>query len=284
MQIPPGLLPGDPEGWSPVTAGESGATVLRDRTGECYAKLVPAEQADDLAGERDRIAWLDAAGVPVGAVLDWRSADHGACLVTRAVAGVPADQLDAGTLWQAWPAITDLVRQLHRIDATGCPFDRGLATMMSLARTTVAQRRVQTEFLPEDLHDVPPAEILAGLEAELPLRIEQERSEFVVCHGDLCLPNILVHADTRKVSGLIDLGRLGRADPYADIALLLANSRETWPDEDAARRADRAFADRYGTDLDRARQRFYLMLDPLTWPGVTPEDRGTGPARATDAV
>lgn len=240
--------------------------MLRDHEGERYAKLVSPEQADALAAERDRIGWLDNAGIPVGAVLDWRSTDRGACLVTRAVAGVPADQLDPDVLRQVWSPITNLVRALHDIDAATCPFDRGVATMMTLARKTVAENRVQTEFLPADLHHVRPAQILGRLEEELPLRLAQERNEFVVCHGDLCLPNILIDVGTHQVAGVIDLGRLGRADPYADIALLLTNARETWPDEQTARGADRVFADQYGIDLDSARQRFYLLLDPLTWP------------------
>ena len=68
-----------------------------------------------------------------------------------------------------------------------------------------------------------------------------------------------------EVTGLIDLGRLGTADPYGDIALLLATARETWPDEAMARRADQEFAEIYGTELDPERQDFYLRLDPLTW-------------------
>lgn len=68
-------------------------------------------------------------------------------------------------------------------------------------------------------------------------------------------------------AGLIDLGRLGVADPYADLALLRANARETWPDEVTARAADHEFSELYGIDRDAERQRFYLLLDPLTWPG-----------------
>lgn len=67
------------------------------------------------------------------------------------------------------------------------------------------------------------------------------------------------------MSGFIDLGRLGAADRHADLALLLANARETWGDEERARGADAAFAERYGMPLDQERLRFYLYLDPLTW-------------------
>lgn len=259
------LLPAGNAEWLPVESGESEATVVYDPVRSCYAKILPSRQADELAAERDRIIWLGSAGIPAPSVLDWRVTDAGACLLTRAVPGVPADQLQATTLRRAWPAVTDVVRQLHKIPAEGCPFDWGLARMMPAARTTVAEGRVRVEFLPVELQRVPPAVILAELEAELPERLVQERTEQVVCHGDLCLPNILVDPDTCQVTGLIDLGRLGRADPYADIAVLLANARETWTDEQEASRAGHEFAQRYGIDLDPGRQWFYLRLDPLTW-------------------
>jgi streptomycin 3"-kinase len=86
-----------------------------------------------------------------------------------------------------------------------------------------------------------------------------------VCHGDLCLPNILIDPVTHHVTGLIDLGRLGTADPHADIALLLATARTIWPDEPTARQAESDFDRWYGTAVDRERQEFYLRLDPLTW-------------------
>ncbi|WP_159798359.1 APH(3'') family aminoglycoside O-phosphotransferase [Puerhibacterium puerhi] len=270
------LLPRDGGEWTPVTTGESGARVFHDRARARYAKLVRAEQARGLAAERDRIAWLGKTGIPTAAVLDWSVTDEGACLVTHAVAGVPADRLDAQALWRAWPAIAAVVRRLHDLPAAACPFGRGLEAMMPLARTTVAQGRVQPEFLPVELQRVPPATILRRLEDELAQRRAQEHGGQVVCHGDLCLPNVLVDPETLGVAGLIDVGRLGTADPYADIALLLANARETWPDEPAARRADRHFAEHYGIDLDPDRQRFYLLLDPLTWPQDPTRDTAPG--------
>lgn len=264
MHIPAGLLP-DGADWLPVESGESGAAVLRDEAGGRYVKVVPSSRVDELAAERDRIAWLASVGIPGPSVIEWRLTAHGGALVTSAVEGVPADRLDAAGLRAAWPAIADILRRLHAVPVSDCPYGRGVDGMMTAARATVAEDRVQTEFLPVALQDVPPSRILADLESELPRRIVQEQAEAVVCHGDFCLPNILIAPDGSHVAGLIDVGRLGRADPYADIALLLANARETWPDESTARRADEDFAARYGIDLDSARQDFYLRLDPLTW-------------------
>ncbi|GLF97223.1 APH(3'') family aminoglycoside O-phosphotransferase [Streptomyces yaizuensis] len=262
------LLPGGPsQGWEPVTGGESGAAVFRSADGSRYAKCVPADPAAlrELEAERDRVAWLAGQGVPGPRAVDWRVRGFAACLVTSAVPGVPADRLSADRLAAAWGRIADAVRKLHALPVSECPFERGLGRMFELARDVVARGAVEADFLPEEQRDMPPAELLARLVPQLDQRIAQEAATAVVCHGDLCLPNIVLDPETLDVNGFIDLGRLGRADPYADISLLLANARETWPDEERARAADEEFAERYGVVLDRERQRFYLHLDPLTW-------------------
>lgn len=87
------LLPDTDAGWAPVTAG-AGASVFRDDASSRYAKVVPAGKTEALAAERDRIRWLDEAGVPTASVLEWNATDAGACLVTSAVAGVPVDLHD----------------------------------------------------------------------------------------------------------------------------------------------------------------------------------------------
>lgn len=263
--IPAGLLPSDGADWQPVLSGASGATVLHDHVWNRYAKIVPAAQAHELVAERDRIVWLNGTGMPGAPVLDWRVSDAGACLITRAVPGITADRLGPAGLKRAWPAVADTVRELHAIPASQCPFGLRLATMMTAARATVAENRVQVEFLPLELQHTPATSILEQLEAELPRRLTQERTTQVVCHGDLCLPNILIDPDTSQVSGFTDLGRLGRADPYADIAVLLASAGQSLSDERAARQADDTFARRYGLTLNAGRRSFYLRLDPLTW-------------------
>lgn len=258
------LLPRDAD-WTPVTTGESGATVLHDRRRGHYAKLVPLDRLNELSGERDRIDWLDTTGLPGPSVLDWRVTDLGACLVTRAVPGVPADRLSPSELRRSWPAVTDAVRTLHDVPPAACPFDRGIDHMMARARRIVAAGRVESAFLPEELQETPPATILRRLEDELPLRLQQERADAVVCHGDLTLPNLLVDPASGAVTGFVDVGRLGRSDPYADLALLLATARETWEDDELGRWAETTLAERRGLDLDTDRIRFHLRLDPLTW-------------------
>ena len=239
--------------------------VYYDRGEQRYAKIVSSRQVAELAAERDRSVWITQTAIPTAPVLDWRETDAGACLVTQAVLGVPASELDAPALRRAWPSVVAAIRALHGLSTDGCPFDRSLAQMMPLARASVAEDRVVVRFLPVSLQRTPPTQILDQIEAELPALLVQERTQLVVCHGDLCLPNILVDPDTSQVKALIDLGRLGTADPYGDIALLLATARDTWSDESMARWAEQQFAEIYGTELDPERRDFYRRLDPLTW-------------------
>jgi len=259
------LLPPGFGEWEPVTGGESGASVVRDLDAQRYAKVVSAERVDELAAERDRSVWLMRTEIPCAQVLGWRETEAGACLITQAAAGVPASTLGADALQRAWPSVVTAVRALHRLATDQCPFDRNLAWMMPLARAAVAEDRVVVEFLPEALQGAPPTQVLERIEAELPLRLAQERAGLVVCHGDLCLPNVLVDPATDRFTAFIDLGRLGTADSYGDIALLLATARQTWSDEAMARRAGQELAEIYGTELDAEREDFYLRLDPLTW-------------------
>lgn len=253
------------EDWSLVTTGESGAAVFRDADATRYAKCVPVAEAPVLKAEHDRVEWLADQGVPGPRVLDRHSGEAGALLVTSAVPGVSADQLSAMNLRAAWEHIADAVRGLHGLPAQRCPFDRGLDMMVAVARDVVGRNAVNPEFLPVEQQHTPPEELLARLEPDIARMLAQETTDTVVCHGDLCLPNIVVDPETLKVSGFIDLGRLGSADRHADLALLLANARETWENEKQALVADTLFANRYGLVLDRERLDFYLHLDPLTW-------------------
>ncbi|MFI9624562.1 APH(3'') family aminoglycoside O-phosphotransferase [Streptomyces sp. NPDC052042] len=263
------LLPKTPgageDDWLPVHTGESGADVFRSADGGRYAKCVAASDAAELRAERDRIAWLGDQGVPGPRVLDCRSGDAGACLVTSTVPGVPADELSAAELRASWGHIADAVRALHTVPVRRCPFRRDLDRMIALAHDVVSRGAVNPEFLPVEQQHTPAGELLDRLIPQTARRREQETADTVVCHGDLCLPNIVLDPRTLDVSGFIDLGRLGLADRYADLSLLLANARETWADEEDARAADAAFAERYGITLDHDRRRFYLHLDPLTW-------------------
>ncbi len=83
------------------------------------------------------------------------------------------------------------------------------------------------------------------------------------------MPNFMVDPKTLQCTGLIDLGRLGTADRYADLALMMLTPKRNWG---SAREAERAFAVLFNVlGIEAARPRtnerlaFYLRWDPLTW-------------------
>lgn len=81
-----------------------------------------------------------------------------------------------------------------------------------------------------------------------------EPLDLVVCHGDACNPNFLLGQDARCV-GYVDLGSLGVADRWADLAPALLslgwNFGEGWAG---------AFLAGYGIELDPVKLAFYTDL------------------------
>jgi streptomycin 3"-kinase len=219
-----------------------------------------------LDGERHRVEWLSATGLPTPRVLDWIQSDCGACLVTSPLHGMPASSLSSAQLQKAWPSLARQLKAVHDLPVDGCPFDRRLSAMFAQAADVVAGGAVNPDFLAPAHRSIPPIMLLDSVRAELPLRLAQEFRDLVVCHGDACLPNFIVDPDTLRCTGMLDLGRLGLADRYADLALITANARESWSTEESAMAGDAELFAIHGIATpDRDRLDFYLRLDPLTW-------------------
>ncbi|GAA5153647.1 aminoglycoside O-phosphotransferase APH(3'')-Ib [Microbacterium pseudoresistens] len=252
--------------WTPIDTGESEDQVHRRDDGRAYAKVSPPHRVSALAGERDRLEWAAGRGLAVPQPLDWRETVGGACLVMTAIPGIPASELHGGDLRTAWPSMIGLLAALHEQDPSTCPFDRELERVFARAEDVVRRDAVNPAFLPDDDSHLPAAELLARVAADLPARLAREQAERVVCHGDPCLPNFLVDPGTLKCTGMIDLGRLGTADRYADLSLMLANAEENW---DSVAQSDAAAEALFRTlgipHPDRSALDFYLRLDPLTW-------------------
>ncbi|EDY3594988.1 aminoglycoside 3'-phosphotransferase [Salmonella enterica subsp. enterica serovar Alachua] len=220
--------------WLPVRGGESGDFVFRRGDGHAFAKIAPASRRGELAGERDRLIWLKGRGVACPEVINWQEEQEGACLVITAIPGVPAADLSGADLLKAWPSMGQQLGAVHSLSVDQCPFERRLSRMFGRAVDVVSRNAVNPDFLPDEDKSTPQLDLLARVERELPVRL--------------------------------DLGRLGTADRYADLALMIANAEENWAAPDEAERAFAVLFNVLGIEApDRERLAFYLRLDPLTW-------------------
>ncbi|MEV4263023.1 aminoglycoside 3'-phosphotransferase [Kribbella sp. NPDC049584] len=237
-----------------MDVGESDATVYRQ--GDVFAKCCQAPGVVELAAERDRVAWLAGTGVPGATVIDWLESSDGACMLTSAVPGVPGDALPPSAHGAAMRSLGSVLRALHAL--TDCPFERPLAAVIATAADVVRRGAVNPAFLTDEWRRLQPSELLDQVVAESPY--VESVLEPVVCHGDACLPNVFFDPRTLEVTGLIDLGRLGVADRYSDLALTTIQLHDEWSADPAP------FLDAYGLpEPDPRRLQFFRLLDPLTW-------------------
>jgi len=192
----------------PVWRNELGG--LTFSIGDRYVKWAPAGSGLDLGREAVRLRWA-AAHLPVPELLGSGSAQSGSWLVTRAIAGRNA----VDPRWQAEPeiaarALGSGLRALHEaLPVADCPFswsaeDR-IAAVFERGRLDPGEWHAEHTGQPvrrllDRLADPPPVDRL------------------VVCHGDACAPNTLLDS-AGQVAGYVDLGSLGVADRWADLAV-----------------------------------------------------------------
>ncbi len=244
------------DGWEPVNIGESETVVYRRR--DVFAKCCAVEGVAELREERDRVEWLVGTELPGATVVDWLSSSDGACLMTAAVPGVAGTDLPESLHLRAMLSLGRTLRELHSL--TDCPFERPLASVIAEAEDVVRRGAVNSAFLTDEWRAVEPTSLLDRVTALHPYIEAAADDDLVVCHGDACLPNVFFDPSTLEVTGLIDVGRLGIADRYSDLALTTIQLHDEWSADPSP------FLQAYGLlTPDHRRLEFYRLLDPLTW-------------------
>ncbi len=186
-------------------------------------------------------ARLDGQGVPVPKV-----ALFDAEVLVLADAGVPS--LASAELDSPGAVMGEVLRKLHALPIAECPFDARLDVMLVQARRQVDEGLVDDEDFDDDNRGRTPEDVLEQLVAERP-----ESEDLVVVHGDYTPSNVL------EGGMLIDMGRLGVADRYRDIALALRDLDDDFGPEEVE-----AFLAAYGlSEVDERRVRYYRLLDEL---------------------
>ncbi|MFS0865725.1 phosphotransferase [Microbacterium sp. 179-B 1A2 NHS] len=213
----------------PVWRNQRGGTTFRTDDGR-FIKYGLRNLETTMSGEADRLAWA-VRHTPVPEVVESGSDTTTEWLVTRALPGLSA----VDPRWLAEPAVAVRavgtgLRALHdALPVGGCPFDWSVP-----ARLAAASRRGIR--LPDRLREPPDVDVA------------------VVCHGDACCPNTLL-ADDGSWRAHVDLGALGVADRWADIAVAAMSTEWNYgPGWEGA------LLDAYGVDPDPGRQSYYRDL------------------------
>ena len=101
-------------------------------------------------------------------------------------------------------------------------------------------------------------EVISYIEENKPI------DDNVLCHGDLCLPNIICDGD--KIVGFIDLGLMGISNRYHDLAILYRsikyNFNGTYGKSYDGFKEDRLFS-LLGIKRNDELIRYYLLLDEI---------------------
>lgn len=241
--------------WTPVEDGESGGIIhLLQAPGrpDLYVKHGRGTVATDITDEMARLAWLQTR-FPVPAIHHFISTPTEACLVTAAVPGQPAheylEQHPARRL-DVVRAIAATLRSLHALPIAECPFYSGLDLRLAHAQRRLHAGLVdESDFGPEH-QGWSAQQVFDKMLTLLPID-----GDLVVTHGDFSLGNILF--DGERLSGCIDVGRVGTANPYQDLAILADSLADFGPDLPAE--LFRA----YGIQPDDRKIAFHLCLDEM---------------------
>jgi aminoglycoside phosphotransferase len=220
-----------------------------DDPDRCFVKWSPRTSRIDLSRERVRLAWA-ARHVRVPAVLGHGADADGTWLVTRALRGESA----VAERWLREPeravhAIGAGLRAFHdSLPVAECPFTWSLDERLADVRRRALLGTIEPSRWHADHRHLDLQRALAVLEHSPAV------DRLVVCQGDACSPNTLI-GDDGECAGHVDLGALGVADRWADLAIASWSTRWNY-----GHGWERALLAAYGVEPDESRTHYYRLL------------------------
>ncbi len=240
-----------------VLAGESGTTVLRLTAADgsvYYLKHGRGSVPSDIVDEMVRLRWLHAR-LPCAEMLHFVEHGDAAWLLTSGVTGRSGDewlQDDPTKLDRVIDSYAAFLRRLHAMPVNDCPFNADAGVRMAAARINLSAGRIDKDDFDDDHRGWTGEQMWDEL-----VRLRPGQETRVVTHGDYSLENLLLDDDFQP-TGLIDVGRLGAADPYQDIAILWQNL------SDFGTAAQGRWLTAYGINaVDQNKLAFYRCLDEM---------------------
>ena len=159
--------------------------------------------------------------------------------------------------------VAQALRRMWQVDITGCPTDRSLNVKfreieegLLLGTITKEYARQEETYGPGGFSS--PAALFDWLVKKRP------DEQLALSHGDFCLPNVF--CDNQGITGYIDLGCAGMADPWVDIEQVLWSmwANTTGQFGGKVRPFDRRLLfDALNMELDEEKLRYYSLLSEL---------------------
>lgn len=208
--------------WRQDALGCSSAQVFRmEAVGRApmYLKTELIDPLGELPGEVARLRWLAEQKLACPQVIVHERDEEREWLLMSALSGsdLASDELTSPI--ERVHLLAYALRRLHALNIANCPFDHRLDHKLVEAKAHLLAGHVDEDDFDEERLGQSAQDLFRELEERRP-----GTEDFVVTHGDACLPNFM--ADGGKFSGYIDCGRLGIADRHQDIALACRSIRE----------------------------------------------------------
>ncbi|MBX7143447.1 MAG: aminoglycoside 3'-phosphotransferase [Oligoflexia bacterium] len=243
-----------------IAIGRSSATVYRCThlsQPSLFLKIVKVEDENSsvlLSTERKKLEWLSRR-IIVPRVVEFAQAAEVQYLLISALLGQDAGQVSSPAEAQAKPPeIVSSVKGLHGVSPDECPFDEGIETRLARVEVRLRDGKVNTSNFSSKWRGKSLTDLFSHL-----VKCKPKVEDVVVAHGDCCLPNIILNP--QGSSGLIDLGRVGRADRYQALAILSGSLAAEYNPFYGAARTQRMFA-LYGIDTpDQAKIDYFQLLE-----------------------
>lgn len=240
-------------------AGMSGAAVL------CFEDMVLKIEpvSEEACREHAMLRYLQGR-LPVPHILAAETENgRSYLLMTR----LPGEMACARTLLQDPAALVALLAEglqmLWHVDVSACPHSAMLTEKLRLAEARVTAGLCDMENVEPGTYGPggfqSPAALLAWLKANRPAETPS------LSHGDYCLPNVFVQDG--RLSGFLDWGRGGLADPYQDIALCYRSLHHNFSGHYGSAPvpgfSPELLFDALGIAPDWEKIRYYILLDEL---------------------
>jgi kanamycin kinase/aminoglycoside 3'-phosphotransferase-2 len=178
-----------------------------------FLKVQDADSYEPLNIQKQRLEWL-AGKLPVPKVLYYEKTSDNEYMITAEIPGIDGiSKFPEEALQDIVVTIAKGLKTIHSIPIEDCPYDNSLKNYLTIARNSFYEGRVDPEELITKFGygDVEKAyRELLDISGEI---VE----ELVFTHGDYSMPNVMLKDG--EISGFLDLGGCGMADPYADLAI-----------------------------------------------------------------